>query len=407
MNGSVRLVFLAWCLWAAPVRGEGRGWRGDGSGSAPDARPPTRWDIDSREHILWQTKVGKGQSTPVIVEGRVFLTAEPDALVCVDRQGGKLLWNRTHGPGTLPPEIKLPEKKQPTAAGCGYATPTPVTDGKLVYVVFGTGIVACYGLDGNRRWIRHLDLPQITEYGRSASPVLVGRKLLVSLSGLTALDPQTGGTLWDAPEAKSSYGTPAVAKIGDVDVAITPSGACVRVADGKILAAELAATQYTSPLVAGNVVYFVDAPTVAFQLPETAGETVRLEKLWENDDLEGEFFASPICHEGVLYCASNEGMLYALDAKTGEVLIEHEPEIGSASGKPGTEPANIYPSLALVGRHLLLANDAGETLVLVPGAQYQPIAHNYLYRGSGASPAPDGDCLLLRGDRDLYCIGGP
>ena len=100
-------------------------------------------------------------------------------------------------------------------------------------------------------------------------------------------------------------------------------------------------------------------------------------------------------------------MLYALDAKTGEILIEHEPEIGSASGKPGTEPANLYPSLTLVGRYLFLANDGGETLVLLPDTQYKQIAHNYLYSGSGASPMPDGDCLLLRGDRDLYCIGAP
>ena len=80
--------------------------------------------------------------TPVIVAGRIFLTAEPDALVCVDRQEGKVLWSKNHGPDTLPPEIRLPEKKPRTVDGCGYATPTPVSDGRLVYVVFGTGIVA-------------------------------------------------------------------------------------------------------------------------------------------------------------------------------------------------------------------------------------------------------------------------
>jgi outer membrane protein assembly factor BamB len=395
----------AFCLWGTSAYADGRGWRGDGSGQAPNAQPPTSWDIDERENIFWQTEVGKSQSTPVIVAGRIFLTAEPDALVCVDRQEGKVLWSKNHGPDTLPPEIKLPEKKPRTVDGCGYATPTPVSDGKLVYVVFGTGIVACYDLDGNRQWIRYLDLPQITEFGRSASPVLAAGKLLVSLSGLTALDPRTGAILWDAPEAKSSYGTPAVAKIGDVDVAIAPNGDYVRVADGKILAAELAATVYTSPLVVGNMVYFVDVPTAAFRLPETAGETAVLEKLWENDDVEGEFVASPICHEGILYCVSNEGMYYAIDTKTGETLLEHEPEIGSASGRPGLEPANLYPSLTFAGGYLFMANDGGETLVLEPGTRYKEIAHNYLDKGSGASPTPDGDFLLLRGGRDLYCIG--
>ena len=403
------LIPFAWpllSLAAEPPTAPGViGWRGDGAGIYPGANPPTQWDSDAGKNIRWRTKVGKGQSTPVVAAGRVFLTAEPDLLMCLDRTSGKMLWTKENGYAALPPGTNAPEKLPPTSPNCGYASATPVTDGKSVYATFGTGIAVCYDLEGGRKWIRYLDLPQITQYGRSASPVLADGKLLVSLSGLTALEPQTGATLWDAPAAKSSYGTPALVKLGDAHIAVTPTGDCVRVADGKILATKLASMKYTSPLAAGNVVYFVDASTVAYRLSGPVGEKIEPERLWENDDVEGEFFASPVCCDGILYCVSNEGTLYALDAKTGKLQWKRELEIRSASGKPGAEPANLYPSPILAGRHLLVGNDAGEMLLLVPGGQYKEAGRASLAGGSGATPVPDGDCLFLRGGRDLYCIG--
>ena len=69
------------------------------------------------------------------------------------------------------------------------------------------------------------------------------------------------------------------------------------------------------------------------------------------------------------------------------------------------EPANLYPSLTLVGKHLLLSNDVGETLVLAPGRQYREVGRNSLTSGCGASPVPDGPFLFLRGGGNLFCIG--
>jgi len=79
--------------------------------------------------------------------------------------------------------------------------------------------------------------------------------------------------------------------------------------------------------------------------------------------------------------------------------------IASTGGKPGTETANVYPSLTLAGKHLLVGNDRGEMLLLAPGRQFRQIACNYLDKGSGASPVPDGHLLLLRGGENLYGIG--
>lgn len=385
---------------------DGNGWRRDGSGRYAEAEPPLTWDLDASENIRWQTKVGKGQSTPVVAGGRLLLTAEPDRLLALDRASGQIQWSTDNGYSTLPPGSTIPAKRPATAPGCGYATPTPVTDGQFVYAGFGTGVVVCYDLAGSRRWARCLDLPLLTEYGRSVSPVLAAGRLLVSIGGLNALDARTGEILWQTPQAKPTYGTPIVTQIGDVAVAITPNGDCVRVRDGKLLARGLARATYTSPVVHAGRVYFAGPPAVAVQLPTEAGDQLVCEQLWENDDLDGEFFASPIYHDGLIYCAANEGLLYVLEAETGKLAFQQELDIRSASGKPGKEPANLYPSLTLAGRCLLLGNDAGETLLLAPGSQYRELGRNYLHRGSGASPVPDGNMLFLRGGETLYGVGG-
>jgi hypothetical protein len=97
-------------------------------------------------------------------------------------------------------------------------------------------------------------------------------------------------------------------------------------------------------------------------------------------------------------------VLYVLEAKTGKLAARKELDIRSAGGKPGAEPANLYASPALVGPHILLGNDAGESLLLAPGREYKEVARNFLDKGSGASPVADGRMLLLRGGRKLYAL---
>lgn len=398
---SLLCVRLCWGAGAP----QPSGWRGDGTGRYPKTSPPLEWDIDEGTNILWKAPVGKSHSSPVVAGGRVIVTAEKDLLVCLDRRSGKILWQRDNGYSALPKGLVAAPKRPRVGPGGGYSIPTPVTDGKLVYASYGTGIVVCYDLEGRRRWIRYVALPQATEFGRSASPLLADGKLLVSIGGLIALEPKTGKTLWQNTAAKPSYGTPAIARIGAVAVAVTPNGDCVRVADGRTLATEMASTGYTSPLVHGGIVYFIGAPAVALKLPTTPADAIRPEKLWENDDVEGSFFASPVYHEGILYCVSNEGVLYALDAGTGKTVFQKQLAIPSMAGTPNIEPANIYGSLTLVGKHVLLTNDVGDTLVLASGKEYREVGHNYLDKGSGASPVPNGRMLFLRGGKKLYCIG--
>ena len=124
-------------------------------------------------------------------------------------------------------------------------------------------------------WYRHASGPP--RYGRTASPVLVGQRLLVHFGPLVCLEAATGKVLWKNDDAKAAYGTPAPARIGDVDVVITPKGHVVRLADGKILATDLGNCGYTSPVVLGGVVYFIDRDMSAVQLPEKAGDQIEVQ----------------------------------------------------------------------------------------------------------------------------------
>ncbi|HUU42613.1 MAG TPA: PQQ-binding-like beta-propeller repeat protein, partial [Planctomycetota bacterium] len=294
-------------------------------------------------------------------------------------------------------------KRQPADPGCGFSTPTPVTDGTHVYTCYGTGIVVCYDLDGQRQWVRYFDVPQMTEYGRSASCVLVDGKLILSLSGVLALDAADGKTLWDAKDAEAAYyGTPVVVKIDDENVVVTPNGYVLRVSDGKILAASIGLTQYNSPVARDGVVYFGDVAVTAVKLPGKAAEGMKVRTLWEVE-LEGEIFSSPVWHAGLLYVVSNEGQLFAVDTEKGALAWKKEIPIPSAGGM-SMQPANIYGSLALAGGKLYLANDSGHMLVVEPGREYKELSKNYIEEGSGASPVFDAKQLFLRGGEELYCI---
>lgn len=373
------------------------GWRGDGSGCYAAATPVTKWS--AKENVLWKTEVGPGQSSPIVVGDRVLVTAEPDLLVCLDAATGKELWRKTHKLSDLPANLNAQAPR--LSEHHGDATPTPVSDGKSVWVFFNTGIVACYDLEGKSRWLNWYDMRLATNYGRHASPVLVGERLLVHFGPLVCLEAATGKVLWQNLAAKAAYGTPAPARIGDVDVVVTPKGQIVRVADGKILAKDLGLCGYTSPLLVGGTVYFIDCDMLAVQLPAKAGEQVEGRELWIGG-LEGDFFASPLIHEGRIYAVDRVANYYVIDAASGKILLKQTLELAPAGRREGP---NIYPSICLAGKHIFVGNDAGESLLLEPGEKPTVVAANALPSGSGGTPTFCGKRMYIRGGKLLYCIG--
>ncbi len=374
------------------------GWRGDGTGLFPDATPPTNWDAAAKKGILWSTKVGETlYNSPIVAGNKVFTLSEPGLLTCLDAQTGKILWSKSTS------FDDLPTKPEATAAPAeiGNTTPTPVSDGQHLYILFGNGIATCFDLDGARQWIQYLSDPSTTGHGRAASPCLIDGKLIVAAGAITALDAKTGTVLWKADKVLETCGSLVPAIIAGVSYIISPTGHILRCADGSIVAKGPGELAYTSPIVSGERFYFIDGTAYAMQLPQADAAPKRL---WRQD-LDGEFFASPVLHEGLIYIASNQGNLYVLDAKDGNLVYSHELDMANMSGRPGIAAGALYPSLSLAGKYLYISNDQGETVVVQPGKEFRQIALSKLDDRIAGNLVFSGRRLFIRTRQSVYCIG--
>src|SRR5262249_28316496 len=153
-------------------------------------------------------------------------------------------------------------------------------------------------------------------------PILVGDKLLIHFTDLVALDTKTGAELWRLKHP-TSHGTPLAARIGGVDVVLTPNGALVRAEDGKLLAEKLGHCGSNSPVLHQGTVYYVRGQATAVRLPKSVTEPVKVQAQWKaNVKGGGYWFSSPVVHKGLFYAANDQGLLTVLDAATGKHVYE-------------------------------------------------------------------------------------
>lgn len=278
----------------------------------------------------------------------------------------------------------------PTA---GYSAPTPVTNGKQIFVAFGNGLVACYDLDGNRKWLKLIEHSNAA-YAHSGSPVLVGDKLLIHFTDLVALEANTGNEAWRFKHP-TSHGTCLATRIGDVDVVLTPRGALLRAQDGKLLADRLGSCGANSPILHEGIVYYVRGAANAVRLPASVAEPVKPEALWKaNAKGSGYWFSSPVVHDGLLYAANDQGILTVFEAATGKMVYEQRLNLGGAT----------YPSISLAGHRLYVSSDNGTTVVLQPGREFQELARNKLEPFRSSLVFED-KRVYVRTGKHLYCIG--
>jgi hypothetical protein len=196
-------------------------WRGPGqNGVASTQKFPLRWS--KTENVAWVVDLpGKGASTPIVSQGHIIVTSgdkERNLALCYTA-AGELKWSREIG--------KEREGKHAKATG---SNPSPVTDGKTIFVYFKSGDLAALDFNGQVLWQLNLQ----KEYGEDTlwwdlgtSPVLTRKHVVVAVmqtgpSYLAAIDKQTGKPAWkqdrdlNAPsEAAQSYSTPLVLEEGD------------------------------------------------------------------------------------------------------------------------------------------------------------------------------------------------
>jgi len=437
------------------------GWHVDTTGRYLDATPTIEWTAE--KNVVWKSAMPNWtNASPLIIGDRIFVCSEPATLICVRASDGEILWQRdnTYLDTVSPDKVdevkrlmeevqieattkefrstenklnnrknklkkdsenaelkqevedltkqfeELKTKLEPVAEYVmpkthdtnGYSSPTPTSDGKNVYVLFGTGVAACYDMEGNRQWIKMIEKPT-HGWGHSASPMLVGDKLIVHIINIFALDKETGEVVWKKG-ATVRWGTAEQIKINGVDVIITPNGDFFRASDGKLLRsrgkADKAFLEYARPIVHNGIVYFIQHEGKAFRLPSEIGDTLALEELWQTMPKKDRYYASSVYHEGLIYGIVRQGHFFSvIDAETGEVILEEKLKLGKGT---------TYPSMVLAGKYLFVSNDNGTTVVMEPGREPKEIMRNTL-ETFRSSPVFVGKRMYIRGRENLYCIG--
>lgn len=408
------LVLFVACLPVAATAADWREFRGSGAqGLAPAAKLPTTWSAD--KNVLWKTPLeGKGWSSPALFEGKLYLTAavaksdEPTAAqtlraLSVDAGTGKLLWQT---------DLFEQPEGQKIHSKNSHASPSPITDGKHLWVHFGTHGTACLTLAGDVVWKTN-EFKYAPVHGNGGSPVLVDGRLIFSCDGsdtqtVVAVDAKTGKTAWKTPRSVQpkkgfAFCTPlAIEVAGKTQIVLPgPDAVCAYdPADGR----ELWKVRYPGGYsvvprpVFGKGLVFVctgyDSPRVLAIRPDGAGDVTETHVAWELKK-SAPLNPSPLLVGDELYLISDNGIATCLDAVSGK---QHWQErIGG----------NFSSSPVFANGYVYLQNEAGAGIVLKAGTTFEEVSRNETGERTLASYAIDeaaGD-LFLRTETGLMRIG--
>ena len=409
------------------------GWRGAGGrGVADESALPEEWD--ATKNVSWKTEIpGRGLSSPIVWGKRVFLTTAVEGekiagakaakhtlngedfvhpqsvgadrshtlfVLGLDLETGKLLWNEKVYEGRVYDDRHR---------GSSYASSTSVTDGERVYSFFGTEGVYCHDFDGKLLWKGDVGKYGTLGMGTGSSPVLHNGALLIQRDGsgekearLLALDARTGKELWRVErDVHPSWSTPVVFRSAGRWEAVTCTTQWTLAYDpasGKELwrGKGLESNAIHTPLVGEDLVVVSSGyPTkrvLAFRAGQIEGDQERL--LWEYGKGTA-YVVSPILLGAHVYLPSDGGTLTCLEAKTGKLIYE---------GKRLPAPTRCTASPVAFGERILITADDGITFVIQAGAEHKVLASNPIGEPVSASLALSQGRILIRAERNLFCI---
>ena len=409
-------------------------WRGPaGQGHAPAAKDlPLAWS--ESENVAWKTPLeGKGWSSPVLADGRLWLTTAVETplseaekaerlanvenssslqvsgpvslrAVCLDATSGKALH-----------DIELFRQSQPDPIHSlnSYASPSPILDGGRLYCHFGTnGTAAVDAATGAILWSHTLQKIK-HENGAGGTPVLFGNRLIFDCDGsdqqyIVALDTATGEVAWKTersgernpePQLKKAYGSPIVTEV-DGHAVLLSTGADWLYAydptDGRELWKQaygvLGFSIVPRPIVGHGMAFistsFMQPELLAVKLP--SGDALpeiawRVKKSVPN-------IPSPILVGDEIVMVSDKGVATCLDADSGEVRFSER--LGG----------NFCSSPLYADGRIWVGNREGQTFILTPGKEFHVEATNQLDGEIMATPIAVGPALFLRTDKAVYRI---
>jgi outer membrane protein assembly factor BamB len=415
MNRSLAVVTALLVLFVVARADNWPQWRGPSlNGVSSEKNLPVKWTTE--ENVSWKVALpGMSGSTPIIWRDRIFLNvADGDNLFvwALNKTNGEVLWKKPLGGGN----VKM--RKQ------NMSSPSPVTDGRSVYVMTGTGILAGFDFNGKELWTRDIqkEYGQFgLQWGYASSPLLHEDSLYVQVlhgmktddaSYVMRIDKKNGKTLWkvDRPtnairESPDSYTTPALLRYGKATEIVITGGDCVTGHDsatGKELWRANGLNPdnnpsyriVASPIIFDNIIY---APTRIRPLLALKaggrGDITSSHVLWSTAN--GPDVPTPVTDGKYFYVVNDRGVMFCLDAKTGaEVYANQRIKPGTYSGSPVLADGKIY-----------ITNEDGLTTVVAAGPKFEVMAENPLNDYVLSSPAISDGQIFIRTSQHLYAIG--
>ncbi|MEP7270067.1 MAG: PQQ-binding-like beta-propeller repeat protein [Acidobacteriota bacterium] len=416
MRRRISMALLLVSLSIAGVSAENwPQWRGPLlNGVSSERNLPVRWGPD--ENVSWKIAMPEWSgSTPIIWGDTIFLNvAEKEVLSlwALDRNRGVILWKKPLGIGN----IKM--RKQ------NMSSPSPVTDGRNVWVMTGTGSLKCFDFRGNEVWARDIqkDYGKFgLNWGYASSPLLYDNSLFVPVlhgmrtdepSYLLRIDAKTGKTTWRAErptpavmESPDSYITPGLLKLGTKTELIISGGDCVTGHDpatGKEIWRAYGLNPennpyyriVNSPLISDDMIFVGSKykPYLAVRAGGS-GDVTSSHVAWTFSN--GPDVPTPVIEGDRLYIIRDNGVVFCLDKKTGkEIYGQQRLKTGTYSSSPVLADGKIY-----------VTNEDGLTTVFKTGPTFEIIAENALSDYCLSSPAISDGQIFIRTALHLYCIG--
>lgn len=390
-------------------------WRGpSANGLSAEKNLPVSWSVT--ENITWKLPLPSlSGSTPIVWGDRIFLNVAENGslfLWAVDRAKGAPLWKQHLGDGDNK------QRKQ------NMSTPSPVTDGKNVWVMTGTGILKGFDFSGKELWARDIQKDYGAfglNWGYGSSPLLHEDSLYVQvLHGMKTDDPSyvlridkaTGRTLWKVErptsarrESPDSYTTPALLRYGK-NVEIVVTGGDVVTGHDLQTGKELWRANGLNPgndpnyrIVASPVVHgdLIIAPTrerpMLVLKPGGRGDVSSSHVLWSFQN--GPDVPTPVTDGAYLYTVNDRGIMWCLDAKTGTEIY----------GQQRLRPGTYSGSFVLADGKLYVTNEDGLTSVVKAGPKFEVLAENDLADYTLSSPAVSDGQIFLRTTSALWAVG--
>jgi outer membrane protein assembly factor BamB len=402
--GTTPVAADQWPQWRGPML----------NGVSSEKNLPLRWS--TVENVAWKLAMPeRSGSTPIVWGDHLFLNVGEGsslALWAVDRTSGTVRWKRPLGNGN-----RRMMKQQ-------MSSPSPVTDGRMVWVMTGTGVLKAFDFAGKELWGRDIQ----ADYGRfglqwgyASSPLLFEDSLYVQVlhgmhtddpSYLLRIDKASGKTIWRVLrmtrarfESPDAYTTPALLRHGQATEIVITGGDVVTGhdpatgqelwrADGLNPNNDGSYRIVASPVVHGDLLFAPsrERPLLALK-PGGRGDVTRSHVLWSFNN--GPDVPTPVTDGSYLYSINDRGILYCLDARTGKVVY----------GPQRLRNATYSGSAVLADGRIYITDEDGVTTVIRSGPKFELLSENDLQDYTLSSPAVSDGQIFVRTASFIYAIG--